>query len=183
MKGSRDVEHDRAHALLASRLGRHAQPLQRTGEHHLPGRVVIGHDHPVLLGKALDLLLRRPQHREHPFRIARLRNGHQLAASDRELEARQRVERAGGDERAELTQRVPGECDGAHAPAELHPAGDARAEDRGLREPRAVADAGERILTDEIDALLAQRGRRALHALTKIACLASLTREQPRYHA
>jgi hypothetical protein len=65
----------------------------------------------------------------------------------------------------------------------LLPAGEARAEDRGLGVAGAVGDARERILTDELDALGRQPRHHARDELAERARLASLAGEQAGYGA
>ena len=63
---------------------------------------------------------------------------------------------AGGVQRAELAERVAGGHGGLDV--ERGPAGDGGAEDGGLREARALVDALEGVLADELDDALEQVG-------------------------
>ena len=105
---------------------------------------------------------------------------HQLAAADRQQQALVGAQRLGRDERAQLAERMAGERDRRDVRTRLHPAGDARAEDRRLGEARALADARERILADQLAAALQQVGNDARDLLAKIGRLAPLTGEQAR---
>src|SRR5271155_1222814 len=182
VKRSRDIQQDRAHALIAGRFRCIAQQADRPRQHQLTGCVVVGHDHIVLPQQRCELLLRGAEDGEHAFGLAGLPAGHQLAAPHRQLEAGERIDGPGRDQCAQLAERVTGERQQAHAPLQLHPAGDAGAEDRRLSEPGALAHPREGILPDELHALRCEPRGDPLGALAQITRLASLAREQARYH-
>ena len=110
------------------------------------------------------------EQREHPA-VARPLAGllHQPPAQHDELEPVALAQAAGGDERAELAERVPGH-EVADPPPRAVPApdrgppGEARAEDRRLREVRALLGARERVLADQL--LHERRGGPAARAAT-----------------
>ena len=83
--------------------------------------------------------------------------GHQAAAQHDESQGVFDGEHARGGQRAELAERVAGGHGGLEV--ELGPAGDAGAEDGGLREARALVDALKGVFADELDALLEQVGQ------------------------
>ena len=74
---------------------------------------------------------------------------HQPAAQRDQLEPVALVQAAGRDQRRELAERVAGHHVALGA-AERLPAGQARAEDRRLREVRALLGARERVLADDL---------------------------------
>ena len=57
VKGARDVQQNRAHAVLARIAGGRTEQVGRTGEHGLTGRVLVCQHDPVLACQAHDLLL------------------------------------------------------------------------------------------------------------------------------
>ena len=108
---------------------------------------------------------------------------HQLTATNGQAQARSRLERPRGDQRAQLPERVPRERDRTHERLAPFPAGDARAEDRRLGEPGALAHPRKRVLADERDALRQQLRDDARDLVAEGAGLASLAREEARYGA
>jgi hypothetical protein len=126
-----------------------------TGEHDLPRGVVVG-DHHAGTGEGLDVLA-AAEHREHPTGPG-LPAGplHQPAALDDEREPVLLLERSRSDERGQLTERVPGHRDGRLV--ETVEPGEARAEDGGLGELRAVGDPREGVLADELGDAFEQVG-------------------------
>ena len=103
---------------------------------------------------------------------------HQLAATHRQRKPVLAAQRLRRHQRAQLAERVPGERHRRDALARERPAGDAPAEDRRLGKARALADARERVVADELQAALQQVGNDARHALAQIGCLAPLAGEQ-----
>ena len=155
MEGAGDVERHRANAVLARGLLGLGELVAVAGEDDLAGGVVVGDgdvggggDRPRVVGRAAE-------QREHRAAVVGL--GHQAAAQHDEAERVLGAQDAGGDERAELAERVTGGHGGLEV--ELGPAGDAGAEDGGLREARALVDALEGVFADELDALLEQVGQ------------------------
>ena len=91
-----------------------------------------------------------PHQREHPA-VAGLLAGllHQPPAQRDQLEPVALTERTRRDERCKLAERVSGH-EIPIGRAERRPSGEARAEDRRLREFRAVIGARERVLADDL---------------------------------
>ena len=85
------------------------------------------------------------------------------------------AQRAGGDERGVLAERVPGAGDGGLAVAGL-PRGDAAQEQRGLLVARALVDATEGVEVEELEALL--EGARAAPGLVHAVRMAALAGEE-----
>ena len=114
----------------------------------------------VRRGKAVGVLVGGAEQGEHAA-AARALAGlpHQAPAQHDQLECVELVDGLGGHQRGELAQRVPGHRGRRlQRPGGAAPAGDARAEDRGLRETGAVGHAGEGILADELQAVLEEVG-------------------------
>jgi hypothetical protein len=165
-----DVERDRAAAMVASVLLGAGEVLARAREHDLAGGVVVGDGHVAMLGDLARLVLGGADEREHRAGVVGL--GHQAAAEDDELERGVAVQRAGGGQRAELAEAVAGGDAGLEAGGLV--AGQARAEDRGLGEARALVSAREGVLADELDHPVEQVGRDACHEVAHLGCLAAL---------
>ena len=104
--------------------------------------------------------------------------GHQAAAQHDELERVVDGEHAGGGQRGQLAERVAGGGAGRHVVGEPAPAGDRRAEDRGLLEAGALLDARERVLADELEAALEQLGAALRDEVAHLGGLASLAGKQ-----
>ena len=104
---------------------------------------------------------------------------HQLAAERDQGQRVTLVDRARGDKRSELAERVAGHqfSDGR---ADRRPAGETRAEDRGLSEVGAVVGPRERVLADLVDRRLQQVRALPRDQFAHLRRLASLTREQDR---
>ena len=109
------------------------------------------------------------EQRDHPA-VARLlaRLLHQAAAQRDELEPVLLVERLGGDERGELAERVTGHVV-AERVADRLPAGEARAEDRRLREVRALIDPRERIGRRASNSTRSSRSGRCSSTVSRIS--------------
>jgi hypothetical protein len=96
-----------------------------------------------------------PDEREHAA-VAGL--AHQLAAQHDELERVVAAQHAGGGERGELAERMTG--GGGRMQVQGVPAGDRRAEDRGLGVAGVLTGAREGVLADELGHALEQSGAR-----------------------
>ncbi len=122
----------------------------------------------------------RAEHGDHAaLAVAGLQAGlvHEPAAQRDELQALALIQRAGGDQRAELAQRVA-RHERLDRAAEGLPAGQAGAEDRRLGEVGALVGARERVLADGLDGHLQQVGPDALHEVAHVRRLAPLAGEQ-----
>ena len=172
VKGARDVEQDRAHAVLARLARGRAQPA-RSDRRARPDRARCRWPPPPRARSArrADLLLGCAEDGEHAFVAPAGRASHQLAAANR-----QRRPDAGSSAPAATSalsspSEWPASATGRTSARALLPAGDARAEDRRLGEPGALAHARERVLADERDALApAAPGRRARRARAERSC-------------
>jgi hypothetical protein len=159
-----DRQRDRAQAALAGEVLDVLQIVAVAGQHDLAGSVVVGHDDAGGPGDRLGVLGRGADERDH--RAARVGLGHQAAAQDDQLERVVEREHAGGGERGQLAQRVPGR--GRRLVAQRGPARPARAEDRGLLEAGGFLDAQERVLAHEVEAALVQLGATAPHGVAHL---------------
>ncbi len=104
---------------------------------------------------------------------------HQPAAQRHQLEPVAVAQAAGRDQRGQLAERMAGHHVAVGAP-ECLPAGEARAEDRRLRETRAFLGARERILSDDLIDEREEIRARLGHGFTHLRGLAPLTWKQDR---
>ena len=186
-----DVELHRAQAELPGPVDRGRDLGAGARQDDLQRRVVVGHGELRRLGDVGGVLGGAgAEHRDHRAVAGgaggvRVRAGgqarlvHEPAAQRDELQALALVQGAGGDERAQLAERVPGH----HLPergAERRPAREAGAEDRRLGVVGAVVDAREGVLADDLGGERQQVGADARDEVAHLARLAPLTGEQDR---
>jgi hypothetical protein len=128
-----------------------------------------------------------PEQREHstcvpiprPAGSALARPLHQSAAQHDQLQPVALIECTGGDEGAQLSQRMAGHVVAVGA-AERFPPGEARAVDRRLGEVRALVDAREGILAHGLGHRFEQVRAHARDLLAHAVGLAPLAREKNR---
>ena len=150
-------------------------------QHDLVGRVVVRDreagglgDRSRVLGGALA---EQREHRAVARALARLL--HQPPARRDEPQPVLGAQRLGGDQRGDLAERVAGVRGAGHAGvAQPLEADDARAVDRRLRVARAVVDARERIVADDLASEREQVGTRRRDVVAHLGGLASLAGEQ-----
>ena len=170
MERAGDVERAGADVVLAGGLLGLLERAALAGQDDLAGGVVVGDGDAGGLGDRLGVLDRAAQQGEHRAGVVGL--GHQLAAQHDEPEGVVELEHAGGGQRADLAERVAGGHRGLGVG--LVPAGDRRAEDRGLGEARGFVDAGERVLADELDAAIEQIGELPRDVIAHVGGLGAL---------
>ena len=142
----------------------------RPGEHHLVGRVLVGHVDPVRVERAGEVERRhaRAAHRHHRALARRHGRLHERAAPADELHRDIEGNGAGRAERRELAEAVAPEHARREPELGLERAkhGDLRRQDRGLRElrevePRVVAEAeGGHVEPERLAGLGEDRARR-----------------------
>ena len=118
------------------------------GEHQLVGRVVVGHGQLRWPAATSWIGARSPRARTASIPPSPVVLGgllHQPPARGHETQAVVGASGSGGHERADLAERVAGHQAGLGAIAQLLPAGEGRAEDRGLRPARALARRARRL--------------------------------------
>ena len=155
----------RSPSSLAPSLGRRELALG-AGQHHLLRRVVVGEREPVARRRSRRpaSAASAPSTRDHRRRrravVARL--VHQPAAQRHQLAAPARSSSAPAATSAPSSPSEWPAMNSLDRRAERRPAGEARAEDRGLGEVGAVVDPQERVLADDLDrAPAADLGARA----------------------
>ncbi len=179
MKRAGDVEPRGAQSLGRGVGGGGVQRVRRAGQHDLAGRVVVGEADAVARGHRGRLRRGRAEHGEHRAAAGLLAGDrHQQPAQRDEAQAVALVERAGDDQRGQLAERVAGERDRVDVTAHALPAGQRRAEDRGLRKARGRIDARERILADERRDLREEVGSHRRDELAHPGLLAALPWEE-----
>ena len=144
-------------ACLSSGLAA-ARASAGTRQDELPGSVLVRERQPEPLGDVARrrLVAERGEHAAWGTALGGVL--HHPAARDRQRQPVVLAEAAGGDQRGELAERVPGHVRGRGA-AGVRPSGEAGAVQRRLSERGAFVDAFERVDSELVDRLIEQRGR------------------------
>ena len=180
--------HRKLHRPQSELLGRGARAVERApiaGQHHLLGRVVVRHRQSVCVRE----LGRRGRRRRAPSSAS-------IPPSPaRSPDSCISLPRSATSSSPSRSLRQPAATSAASSPSEwpaMHvavgaperlPAGEARAEDRGLREARALLGARKRVLADDLlderEQIRADLG----HGLAHVRGLAALTWKQDRSYS
>src|SRR5215207_1602830 len=169
-------------ALLQLRLGI-VERTEGAGENQLVRRVVVrdrdvGRGRHLGDGLAVPLTGANGRHSAVTGLVGSLL--HEPAAGGDQPEPVLGGNRAGRHERGDLAERMPGHDVRLDALALRLPAGQRRAEDRGLRPAGAVGGAFEQVGADLVRGELEQVGTVALHRFAHVSCLAALPRKEQR---
>ena len=141
VEGAGDVERQRAHARARGRSRAASASASRAPERTTwPGALSLATVTPAVSAISLRLVLGGAEQGEHRAAVGGL--GHQLAAQDDEAQRVVALEHAGGGERGRARRASGRRRRRAARGVERVPAGEAGAEDRGLREAGALPAAG-----------------------------------------